>query len=150
MYRVFVSRSFYIQCAKRTIVTSPLIAVPQSFRLPESRRLHSLSANVLNGNGNGEKTTKRVLATRNDLKNAHRIVVKLGSAVITREDEYGLAMGRLASIVEQVKVIDKVNSNEKCNLSQSVICLGSVRFSSFINRTLENFEPEPSTLYCLI
>ncbi len=45
--------------------------------------------------------------SRDEVTDSKRIVLKLGSAVFTKAEEGGLALGRVASIIEQIADLQK-------------------------------------------
>eukprot|EP01119_Soliformovum_irregulare_P016805 TRINITY_DN4913_c0_g1_i1.p1 TRINITY_DN4913_c0_g1~~TRINITY_DN4913_c0_g1_i1.p1 ORF type:complete len:722 (+),score=230.78 TRINITY_DN4913_c0_g1_i1:128-2293(+) len=68
--------------------------------------------------------------TRATLKNSKRIVIKIGSAIIAREDQNGISLSRIGSIVEQIFEI-KQRGMQVIIVSSGAVAIGRHKLTEF-------------------
>lgn len=105
----------------------------QSAALATSPTVNRASAANLSASSFAKQTDLGISAhgasaepSRRAVSEAKRVVVKVGSAVVTRSTDYRLALGRLGALVEQLEAL--VRSGRQCILVTSGgVCVGKQR-----------------------
>jgi delta-1-pyrroline-5-carboxylate synthetase len=69
-------------------------------------------------------------STRKTLKHCKRVVVKIGSAIISREDGNGISLSRIGNIVEQIFEI-KDKGTEVIIVSSGAVAIGRHKLQEF-------------------